>query len=314
MKYFNSLVLLVMMAGSSLLLAQSSELKDGEVYLNINGLKHWVKIKGSANNTTPIFIVHGGPGGNNYSFERTIGPKLEAFATIIYYEQRGSGRSEAPKDQKDYALPTLINDLDVLRDSLGIQKMNLLGYSFGAELSLRYAVVHPDRVEKLILSSPAELSTANMLVQIQGFYAIADSIMKNSIENILKDTIPVQQKLSNIWNASNTEMVDKFLFLNLENAKKNRQLWKESNLTNTGLMAKVYMENAKGDLVEKAAGLQTPCLLICGIYDKNGGFHTGTSLKQVLPNSILKLYENSAHFPDIEETERFAADVKNFIK
>lgn len=314
MKYFHRLVLLVMMACSTLLLAQSSQLKDGEVYLSINGLKHWVKVKGSANNTIPIFIVHGGPGGNNYSFERTIGPKLEAFATIIYYEQRGSGRSEAPKDQKDYALPTLINDLEVLRDSLGIQKMNLLGYSFGAELSLRYALVHPDRVEKLILSSPAELSIANMLVQIQGFYTIGDSIMKNSIGNILKDTIPVQQKLSNIWNASNTEMVDKFLFLNPENAKKNRQLWKESKLTNTGLMAKVYMENAKGDLVEKTTGLQIPTLLICGIYDKNGGLHTGISLKQVLPNSILKLYENSAHFPDIEETERFAADVKNFIK
>ena len=54
-------------------------------------------------------------------------------------------------------------------------------------------------------------------------------------------------------------------------------------------------------------------LLFSGAHDKNGGFHTGLALKQVLPNSTLKIFENSAHFPDMEEPDRFAAEVKNFI-
>ena len=113
-------------------------------------INHWVKIKGLENKTIPIIILHGGPGGNNYVFERTIGPLLEEFATIVYYEQRGCGRSYAAKDTNDYMMLTLINDLDELIETLGVEKVSLLGYSFGAELALRFTKQHPEKVNKLI--------------------------------------------------------------------------------------------------------------------------------------------------------------------
>ena len=78
--------------------------QNGERFYTVNGIRHWVKVKGSEHKTTPIVVVHGGPGGNNYNFEQSPGPKLEKFATVIYYEQRGSGRSDAPADPKDYRL------------------------------------------------------------------------------------------------------------------------------------------------------------------------------------------------------------------
>src|SRR5690606_39352037 len=56
--------------------------------------------------------------------------------------------------------------------------------------------------------------------------------------------------------------------------------------------SKVYMDNAKGDLIEKTTGLKIPTLMVCGIYDKNGGFHTGILLQQSLPVCTLKLYED----------------------
>ncbi|MBF8965215.1 alpha/beta hydrolase [Pontibacter sp. FD36] len=320
MKYLYSLLLVAVLfscgrpAASSQAPESSVQTNDGEQYYTLNGIKHWVKVKGSQNSTTPIIVVHGGPGGNHYNFERTIGPKIESFATVVYYEQRGSGRSEAPQDPNDYLLPTLISDLDQLRVALGVQKMTLLGYSFGAELALRYAIAHPERVEKLILSSPAELSKSNMLVQIQGFYAIGDSTLKAGIEQILKDTTSIEDKYGKVWNLSSSEVVDRFLFQNPELAQKNRQLWQESKLKNTGLMAKVYIKNNKADLVEKATGVQASTLIISGVHDKNGGLHTGLALKQVLPNSFIKLYENSAHFPDMEEEDRFASDVRIFTQ
>lgn len=319
MKYLYSLLLLSLLISCTRPKATSTlpptleNLQDGEHFYTINGLKHWVKIKGSYNQTTPIIILHGGPGGNNYNFERTAGPLLEKFATVVYYEQRGSGRSEAPKDQEDYSLQTLINDLDALRDSLGVQKLVLLGYSFGAELALRYAIAHPERVEKLILSAPAELSRSNMLVQIQGFYSLGDSTVKAGIDAILKDSTELEDKYGRVWGLSSSALVDKFLFVDQDRARLNREMWKESKLVNTGLMAKVYIKNNKMDLVEKATGLTVPTLLISGVYDRNGGLHTALELKKVLPNNTIKLYENSAHFPDIEEPDRFATDVKNFL-
>lgn len=295
-------------------LSHKSRLQDGEKFYQLNGIKHWVKIKGSRHQTTPLVIIHGGPGGNNYNFERTIGPKLEAFGTVVYYEQRGCGRSAAPTNPEDYQMKTLLSDLDILRDSLGVQKLNLLGYSFGAELALRYGTQYPNRVKKLIVSAPAELSEANMLVQIQGFYAIGDSVLRAGIEKILKDTTNLERKYSSVWNLTNSAIVDKFLFLNTEAARLNRQLWKESNFKNTGLLAKAYLRETKKDLIPVVTGLQTPTLIISGAYDKNGGLHTGLSLKQVLPNNTLRIYENSAHFPDMEEPGRFAKDVKAFLQ
>ena len=153
-----------------------------------------------------------------------------------------------------------------------------------------------------------------MLVQIQGFYSLGDSTIKSGIEKILKDTTDLDDKYGRVWNLGSSDLVDRFLFLNPEHAKRNRELWEESKRVNTGLMAKVYIENNKGDLVAKAAGLSIPTLIISGVYDKNGGLHTGLSLKQVLPNSTIKLYENSAHFPDIEEPDRFSGDVKRFVQ
>ncbi len=50
--------------------------------------------------------------------------------TVVYYEQRGCGRSEAPQDDGEYSINTLVEDLEELRKQLHVEKINLLGYSF----------------------------------------------------------------------------------------------------------------------------------------------------------------------------------------
>jgi proline iminopeptidase len=46
---------------------------NGEYKLKVNGIYHWVKVDGAEKKTTPLIIIHGGPGGNHYNFERTAG-------------------------------------------------------------------------------------------------------------------------------------------------------------------------------------------------------------------------------------------------
>jgi proline iminopeptidase len=308
-------ILFVFFAIISIGHAQNLKLSEGESFINVNGIDHWVKVKGVSNNTIPLIIVHGGPGGHNYSFERTIGPLLEKHVTIIYYEQRGCGRSKASKDTTAYTLPILIDDLEELRKALNIEKNNLLGFSFGAELAARYAVAYPNRVEKLILSSPAELSTSTVLVQIQGLYHLADSNLRLKIDDILKENIPIMDKLFKIWGNTSTAFFDEFSFYNPEAAKLNRSLWAESNLPHEGShhLQRVIFENAKGDLLETIKGLNTETLIISGIHDKNGGLQYGLYIDAILSRSELKIYMKSAHFPDIDETEIYAKDVITFI-
>ena len=294
---------------------QNLKLSEGESFVDINGIKHWVKVKGTINNTTPLIILHGGPGGDNSVFERTAGPLLEKATTIVYYEQRGCGRSYAAKDTNDYKISVLIDDLNYLIEALGVEKVSLLGYSFGAELALRFTKQYPKKVNKLILSAPVELATATKLIQIQGFFSIANSELRKTISNIIEKKSTIEEKYFEVWNSVSSSVVDSFLFVNQNNAKVNRRLWQESKLPSRGRrhFQRVIFETIQGDLLETVVELETPCLIITGIHDKNGGFHLGKDLHQILPNSELKLYKSSAHFPDFEETDKFGSDVIEFI-
>src|SRR5580693_6177420 len=97
----------------------------------------------------PLVFLHGGPGYNSYSFEKTIGAKLEDHAQMIYFDERGSGRSERPWT-KNYEMASLTQDLEALRKSLGIPQISLIGHSFGGTIALEYAARYPDQVQKLI--------------------------------------------------------------------------------------------------------------------------------------------------------------------
>lgn len=200
-------------------------LKDGERNLDISDIKHWCKVAGAAHNTVPLVIVHGGPGGNHYVFERTLGLKLEEFITVVYYEQRGCGRSEAPLDDDDYSINTLVEDLEKLRKELNTEKINLLGYSFGGQLSLEYALTYPETVEKMVLQAPLLDDYDEVYkVQIEGFLKVTEGKMKEQISIISKSGISLKERNNQVWNIVDTEIVDRLLFKNQEFAKLNRSL------------------------------------------------------------------------------------------
>lgn len=91
-----------------------------------------------------IFVaIHGGPGGDMDN----IAPDLERLGTghvVIYYDQRGGGRSELPADTTLLDARYFVEDLDAVRRHFGLTRMNLLAHSFGPVLAARYAQVYPD--------------------------------------------------------------------------------------------------------------------------------------------------------------------------
>ncbi|MGW6190744.1 alpha/beta fold hydrolase [Bacillus cereus] len=291
-------------------------LKDGELYLDISGIKHWCKVAGAAHNTVPLIIVHGGPGGNHYVFERTLGMKLEEYLTVVYYEQRGCGRSEAPQDDNAYSINTLAEDLEELRKRLNINKVNLLGYSFGGQLCLEYALTYPEAVEKMVLQAPLLDDYDEVYkVQIEGFLKVTEGKMKEQISIISKSEISLKEKNNQVWNIVDTEVVDRLLFKNQEFAKLNRSLWEESHLNNTGKMSKVIFETKSiVPLIERINDLEQDTCVIVGVYDYNTGVEMSKRITSHMKNSKLVIFENSAHFPDIEETDNVCETIIEFLE
>lgn len=93
----------------------------GEHQATLNGTRLWFKVAGHGRRgETPLLFLHGGPGYNSYSFEKTVGAQFETHVQMIYLDERGSGRSERPVN-RDYSMATLVQDVEALRRSLGFQ-------------------------------------------------------------------------------------------------------------------------------------------------------------------------------------------------
>jgi proline iminopeptidase len=98
-------------------------------------------------------VLHGGPGAHH----DYLLPGFDALGTgrtLIYYDQRGGGRSAVPREVP-VGWREQVADLEALRQTWGMERLTLAGYSWGGLLSLLYATEHPDRVERLALVSPA---------------------------------------------------------------------------------------------------------------------------------------------------------------
>ena len=97
----------------------------------------------------PIVFVHGGPGGGtDANHRRFFDP---AAYRIILFDQRGCGRSTPHAELQENTTWKLIEDMELLRSKLGIDKWHVFGGSWGSTLALAYAISHPDRVSALIL-------------------------------------------------------------------------------------------------------------------------------------------------------------------
>lgn len=100
-----------------------------------------------------VVVLHGGPGAH-HDYLLPGFDRLAHGRTLVYYDQRGGGRSPVGRDVPVGAQEH-VHDLEALRDIWGEDRLHLLGYSWGALLAMLYAVAHPDRVASLALVSPA---------------------------------------------------------------------------------------------------------------------------------------------------------------
>lgn len=123
-----------------------------ESYLEpLNGTELYFEVTGDEDAPTLLYL-HGGPGYNAYSFRELAGEDLGEYR-VVYLDQRGSGRS-APLDQDTLDLDTLVQDVEAVREYLGIERLTPLGHGFGATVAFEYARRHRQRVERVIAVNP----------------------------------------------------------------------------------------------------------------------------------------------------------------
>ena len=146
--------MMLLLALLSLLLvgAQPAAMEREGYFSADDDTRLFYRIEGAGPET--LVVVHGGPGNSMESIRLDMAP-LAQGRRVIYYDQRGNGRSDLVDGAADLAVERHVADLEALRRHFGLEQMTLLGNSWGGLLVSAYAAAHPDRVERLVLDAPA---------------------------------------------------------------------------------------------------------------------------------------------------------------
>lgn len=128
---------------------QANALASGEHYVNIRGVRLRYLVRGRG----PVLVVQPGGagwGGDVTAYVETLRP-LEKSSKVVYLDPRGIGRSERLNNPSDYSISEYAEDLEALRQHLGLDRFALAGHSHGGFVALVYAARYPQRLDHLII-------------------------------------------------------------------------------------------------------------------------------------------------------------------
>ena len=302
------LVRLVFALSLWIVLAQSSpgatHEEKGQTF-DSPGATLYYEVMGSGSGM-PLIVVNGGPGfDHTYLHISTAWEALEQNRRVIFYDQRGMGRSAPLKPGQSCTLADQIDDLEALRAHLGYEKIDLLGHSWGGYLSMAYAARHPERISHLILvdsAAPKFSDTVFLFNQVfpqtterQDAVAFADQLGDKSASDA-----SIHEYLTMLFYSP--EKRDAFV----------AQMGPEAFNKNVNQI--LTADIVRFDLNPEIRKFHFPVLVITGQFDMNVAPVVAYKIHQATPGSRFVVFEQSGHIPFYEEPEAFDAVVEKFLQ
>ncbi|MEM9919757.1 MAG: alpha/beta hydrolase [Bacteroidota bacterium] len=282
-------------------------IEEGERLLDINGSKVFTKVVGKGE---PVLVVHGGP-----SFHHGyLLPHFEDLAKsyqLIFYDQQGCGRSNFNSDTAKISIAGMVDDIEGLRKELGIEKLNLLGHSWGGLLAMNYAVSFPENLKRLLLISPTSGSSA-MRKRDEDLMLQRDSKEDKARMQAVQQTKAFEDRLPSAYEEMYSigferQFFDKSLVSKLD-LKLPDNFYRNSLILFRFMGPDLQYYNLHGDLDL----VKVPVLLLYGDYESTA-LESRAVLKASFTNSEYVEIKDAGHFPFIEKPAEFLTVVKQFM-
>jgi proline iminopeptidase len=143
-----------------------------ERFVDAHGVLLYTKTVGRGD---PLVIVHGGPGASHDYLLPWLLP-LARHNRLVFIDERGSGRSEKLEDPKGYTVENMVEDVEAVRQALGLGRINLLGHSYGGVLAQAYALKYEANLSHLVLCSTFSSTKALNAVFVRMKAAMAPAL------------------------------------------------------------------------------------------------------------------------------------------
>ncbi len=253
-----------------------------------------------------MIVMHGGP---DFDISYLL-PELDSLSDkfhLIYYDQRGRGRSADGVKPEDVTLKSELADLDEVREHFHLDKVVLLGHSWGTVLALEYALRHPERVSRLVLMNPAPASAADInrfrtervekwpdLMELKK--AISDTTAyKQADPDAVVAYYRVHFKPALARSADYEKLILRMQERFIEQGKDG--IFK-SRAIEDRLMNQTWASPDGYDLHPKLKGLNIPALVITG--DNDFFPFAAEHIAQAIPGARLVTLKDCGHFPYLE--------------
>jgi proline-specific peptidase len=276
-----------------------------EIFTTPEGLTLSYERRGSG----PLLVCHpGGPGGSAAELE-DFG-RLDDTFELVLFSPRGSHGSDPAAE---YTLASYVNDLESLREHLGVERLNLLGFSHGGLVAIAYAAAFGSRIERLLLVDTLAVWGDE-----------AEAAMRRAIEARAEEPwFPEAQRAIEEEQAGEFSSVDELI------ANVQRQIplyfhrW-EGNEKTGGRLAMDFahaeplhhfntVELPSLDLRSELRAIEAPTLVVVGDDDMVAGPVCAEAILRELPEARLVTIPESGHFVYVEHPEAFRAALTDFL-
>lgn len=292
----------------------SVTLPEQEGYIaSSGGVRIFYRLLGSGADT--MVVIHGGPGFTMDYFLNDLTP-LAANHTLIFYDQRGTGRSTLVSDSLSLHAERFVDDLEAVRAHFGIDRLTLLGHSWGSAVIALYANRHPDHLGKLILVGGLPLQQHQLGAAFRRMEESRDSSTVQRMIELRKSraadpgNADVCREYYDLWfevffgdRSAAARSQGNFCAGTLESRRNKMASVDRFTMASLG----------EWDWRSSLRRVKAPTLVIHGTKDPLP-LEGARSWAAVLPNSELLLLDGVGHFPYLEVPERFFREVQQFMR
>jgi proline iminopeptidase len=272
-----------------------------ENFLTLRETKIFAKRMGSG---VPIVFLHGGPGGEHRYFLPHLEQLTDTFE-LIFYDQRGCGQSEEPVNKQSYTFEEEIETLEELRNTLGLEKLNIVGESWGSMLALLYASKYPQHVNKLFMTAAVGATSDGYLKFGKLLEERLTAQDKQELDTLVTKLNKGEIEVSEIF-----KIIDPYYLFSAENLK--RKTKTRSNAEVNRLLGQEIIHRYT-DLVMPEVLKEIPILIAQGDSD----IITPRDLEELfihhIPHTQLEVLHHCGHWTVIEKPKELGDLMKKFF-
>jgi L-proline amide hydrolase len=282
-----------------------------EGYVDFRGYRTWYRVAGElGSGATPVLALHGGPGSTHHYFAPLEG--LAAERPVVLYDQIGCGGSNRPEDI-EWSVAVFREEVDAVREQLGLERIHLLGTSWGGMLALEHVLSGAHGIVGLILSSTlasVDQWAAEQLKLRAALPAEVVAVLDRHDRAGTYDDPEYDQAMEAYFDRHFYRGPKPRAEIEAMNASKAVEVYRAMQGPNEWTVTGAL----RGwDVRDRLAEIDVPTLVIRGRHDMSTDPISATLVNGIKGAREVVL-ENSSHTPVLEETDEYLDAISTFMR